>query len=72
MRNAIEGCLGVGKRRYGMNRIMMKLRETSETLISLIILVMNLEKIVRNIFTPIANCLLGMYRRIFLKEILAS
>jgi len=43
-RNAIEGSFGTGKRRYGLGRIMMKLKETSETSISLIILVMNLEK----------------------------
>lgn len=43
-RNAIEGSFGIGKRRYGLGRIMMKLKETSETSISLIILVMNLEK----------------------------
>jgi hypothetical protein len=43
-RNAIEGSFGTGKRRYGLGRIMMKLKETNETSISLIILVMNLEK----------------------------
>jgi hypothetical protein len=72
MRNAIEGCFGVGKRRYGMNRIMMKLRETSETSISLIILVMNLEKLLRDFFISIMNLIRGGYRRIFLEKIPAS
>jgi transposase, IS5 family len=71
MRNAIEGCFGVGKRRYGMNRIMMKLRETSETSISLIILVMNLEKLLRDFFVSIMNLFRSGYRRIFLEKISA-
>jgi len=45
----VEGVFGVGKRRYGMARIMTKLRETSETAISLTALVMNLEKTLRNL-----------------------
>ncbi len=51
MRNAIEGSFGIGKRRYGLDKIMTKLRETSETSISLIILVMNLEKMLRDLFS---------------------
>ena len=50
MRNAIEGTFGTGKRRYGWNRIMMKLRETSESSISTIVLIMNLEKVIKNLF----------------------
>lgn len=53
MRNAIESGFGTAKRRYGMNRIMNRLQETSETSISLVILVMNLEKILRDIFVQI-------------------
>ena len=44
----IEGKIGNGKRRYGLNRIMAKLEETSETTIATIILVMNMEKILRD------------------------
>ena len=36
-----------------MNRIMARLQETSETSISLVILVMNLEKLLRDIFVQI-------------------
>lgn len=42
-RNAIEGKFGEGKRRYGLEKIMARLRETSETEIALQFLVMNLE-----------------------------
>lgn len=55
MRNAIEGSFGIGKRRYGLNRIMTRCRETSETSISLIVLVMNLEKLLWDIFVFIVR-----------------
>lgn len=45
----IEGVFGVGKRRYGMARIMTKLRQTSETAISMTVLMMNLEKTLRDL-----------------------
>jgi len=62
-RNAIEGCFGVGKRKYALGRIMMKLAQTSESSIALVILIMNLEKIVRAI-------LLTFFRRLFLCPIM--
>ena len=40
----VEGKFGQGKRKYGLDLIMAKLRDTSETWIAMIILVMNLEK----------------------------
>jgi hypothetical protein len=46
-RVAIEGKFGEGKRRYGLSRIMAKLPETSMTVITLNLLVMNLEKLYR-------------------------
>ncbi len=49
-RNAVEGKFGEGKRAYGLNRIMCRLEETSETQIVLIFLVMNLNKILRDLF----------------------
>jgi IS5 family transposase len=60
MRNAIEGSFGVGKRRYGLSRIMAKLSTTSESTSALILLVMNLEKCIRHIFVS----LLKQYVRI--------
>jgi len=42
-RNAVEGKFGEGKRRYGLARIMARLKETAESVICLQFLVMNLE-----------------------------
>ena len=44
-RIAIEGRFGVGKRRYGMDRIKTKLPNTSENVIYITSLVMNLDKV---------------------------
>jgi len=49
-RNAVEGKFGEGKRRYGLARIMTKLKETSETSIHLQFLVMNLMHHLRLLF----------------------
>ena len=46
-RNAIEGKFGEGKRKYGMNRIMARLKATSESVIGLQFLVMNLKHLLR-------------------------
>ncbi len=72
MRNAIEGTFGTAKRRYGMNRIMMKLRQTSETSISLVILVMNLEKILRDLFVHILYRLIIGLKLLDVKEVTAA
>lgn len=42
-RNAIEGKFGEGKRRYGLGLIRARLQETSETVVALPFLIMNLE-----------------------------
>jgi hypothetical protein len=44
IRNAVEGKFGIGKIAYGLGRVMMKLRDTSETSINLTFLAMNLVK----------------------------
>lgn len=49
----VEGKFGNGKRKYGLDRIMTKKKETSETTIGLIILVMNLEKLRSSFFVLI-------------------
>src|SRR5271157_9819 len=46
-RNAVEGAFGTSKRRYSLDRIMTKLKETSESRIALQFLVMNLQKKLR-------------------------
>ena len=45
IRNAVEGKFGQAKRRFGLNRIMAKLAGTSETVVALIIMVMNLQQL---------------------------
>ena len=52
-RNAVEGKFGEGKRRYGLGLLMACLQETSETVIALQFLVMNLERRVRSLFWQI-------------------
>ena len=42
-RNAVEGKFGEGKRKYGLDRIFARLKETSECVIAMQFLVMNLE-----------------------------
>ena len=49
-RNAVEGKFGEGKRSYGLQRIRCHLEETSESEIVLIFMVMNLKKILRDLF----------------------
>ena len=46
----IEARFGHSKRRYGLDRVMAKLRNSSKTIISLVFLVMNLEKVLRELF----------------------
>ncbi|QQE73440.1 IS5 family transposase [Brevibacillus composti] len=58
-RNAIEGKFGEGKRRYGLGRIRACLAKTSETVIALQLLVMNLERRLRDFFVSWLNRLLS-------------
>ncbi len=53
VRNAIEGAFGVSKRRYGLSRLLTKLKATSETTVALIILAINLGKILKDLFALI-------------------
>ena len=48
-RNRIEGKFGQTKRRFGLNRVMAKLLETSETSIAITFLVVNLSTLLRQI-----------------------
>lgn len=56
-RNAIEGKFGEAKRRYGLNRVMARLSDTSNTAIHLTVLVMNLKKRLRDLFDFIFHLL---------------
>jgi len=55
IRNRIEGVFGVGKRRFGLGRVMTKLRETSESWIAMVIFVMNISRWLRDIFCLYLN-----------------
>jgi hypothetical protein len=44
IRNQVEGKFGIGKIKYGLDRVMTKLKDTSEAEISLAFLAMNLVK----------------------------
>lgn len=50
IRNSIEGKFGQGKRRFGLSQIMAKLKNTSESVIGIIFLVMNLERCLHLLF----------------------
>lgn len=58
-RNAVEGKFGEGKRKYGLARIFAKLKETSECVIAMQFLVMNLEHKLRVLFAQILYRLFG-------------
>lgn len=58
LRNAVEGKFGEGKRIYSLGRIMARLQSTSETVIAMQLLVMNLEKRLRSLFVKIFKVLL--------------
>jgi hypothetical protein len=49
----VEGRFGVAKRRYSLSRIMRRLKETSESAITMVFLVMNLDKILRELLLRI-------------------
>jgi IS5 family transposase len=59
MRNAVEGKFGEGKRKYGLDRIYAKLKETAESMIAMHFLVMNLEHLLRVLFVQFLWRLFG-------------
>lgn len=61
IRIEVEGRFGTAKRRYRLDKIMTKLRETSETTIALIFFVMNLDKILRDLLSSLFKWLLSRY-----------
>jgi IS5 family transposase len=67
-RIAVEGKFGEAKRRYTLDRIGTKLKETSETTIMMVFLVMNLMVVARRkakaIFVPLIETIIGMIERL--------
>ena len=60
IRIEIEGRFGTAKRRYRLNKIMTKLRKTSETTIALIFFVMNLDKILRDLLLSLLEWIISV------------
>ena len=61
-RIAVEGKFGQGKRRFTLARIMAKLAETSEAVIMVSFIVMNLEKILSSILLFLLDSYIGGYQ----------
>ena len=63
-RNAVEGKIGQGKRRYGLDLIREKLATTQGSAIALNVLVMNLDKLLELLFVLLACWLQFVLARI--------
>ncbi len=61
-RNCSEGKFGEGKRRYGLNLIKAKLQETSETVIMMNLIVMNLAHVYRGLFVFFSKSVFRVFR----------
>jgi len=62
----VEGKFGIGKRKYGLDRIFAKLKETAECIIALQFLVMNLEHKLKVLFIKIVCNLFRVFDEAFL------
>ena len=62
-RNIVEGEFGVGKRSYGLNRIMAHLPETSFCVIGIALLCMNLAKSLKRLLLALAEMWIDWYDR---------
>jgi hypothetical protein len=71
IRNAIEGKFGQGKRRFGLNRVMAKLDNTSQTVIAITFLVINLSTWWRRVFF-VFLCRSGKTTPVFGLEIISN
>jgi transposase, IS5 family len=69
-RNPVEGKFGQAKRAYGLERVRAKLKETSESWISSIVMVLNLVKLMRIVSSRLRNFvtkILNIYYNLILK-----
>ena len=67
-RGEIERDFGVGKRRYSLGRIMMKLRDTSEVAVRVVVLVMNLWRKLRLLLRLLWNLLYDCFAPLRLSQ----
>jgi transposase, IS5 family len=63
VRNHIEGKFGQGKRRFSLGRIMAKLAQTAQTAIAICFLVMNLERLLKQLLFVFLQWLTGWNSR---------
>ena len=80
VRNAVEGRFGVGKRKYKLDKILTKIKGSSETLIALVFMVMNLEKAIAllafiflsifNLFSTVITYIQEMHQSVRLKTLI--
>jgi IS5 family transposase len=68
-RNCIEGKFGEGKRRYGLNLIKAKLQETSEAVIIVNLIVMNLANLLRVLFVFFSKSVFWVFKALFLPKV---
>jgi len=61
-RNVSEGKFGEGKRRYGLNLIKAKLQETSETVIMMNLIVINLAHLYRSLFVFFSKSVFRVFK----------
>lgn len=59
IRNAVEGKFGQAKRRYGLGRVMARLAESSQTVVCIVFLVMNLDRLLSLSFLRLFEWLLS-------------
>jgi hypothetical protein len=60
----IEGKFGQGKRRFSLNRVMAKLYKTSETVMAIVFIVMNLEKWLKMSYCAFLFCLTHLVKAV--------
>ena len=60
-RNAVEGTFGTGKTAYGLARVMVRLKETTATVIGVALLLLNLTKSLRTTFALFYLCILQAF-----------
>lgn len=58
IRNAVEGQFGQAKRRYRLSRVMARLAERSQTVVSIIFLVMKLDRLLA---APVLRLITGLF-----------
>lgn len=66
IRNVVEGKFGQAKRRYSLSRVMARLAESSQTVVSIVFLVMNLDRLLA---VPFLHLLAELLLELSKKEI---